>query len=257
MISEVWKNDKYYDVAHKGSLDIKHPGMKILFNLSLKANNILDMGCGEGSRLNKLSGKKKIGVDISSTAIKIAKKKYPELNFFVYDLEKLPLKDESFDLVYSAYVLEHLSNPEKVLAEAIRLVSKNGFLVLIAPNYGAPNRCSPPFVGSRVNKFIKGILNDLIIIFNRKKILSWNHVYPIANKQNYCIDWDTTVEPYINTLLSFLKSKNMKIVKYSSCWPEELKNAKFHQTYFRFFGELGIYPFSMWGPHLVIVATKL
>ena len=50
----------------------------------LRANSILDVGCGEGFTLKKLEekkiGKMNEGIDYSSDAIKIGKKIYPELN---------------------------------------------------------------------------------------------------------------------------------------------------------------------------------
>lgn len=255
----LWRSDVYYQMAKRGSLDTNHPGMKILLHLAIGAKNILDLGCGEGTRLSIVTeGKNKgVGIDISSKAIDWGKKNFPRLNFMQGDLEKIPLKDKTFDLVYSAYVLEHLSNPTKVLSEAIRLISEGGFLVLIAPNYGAPNRCSPPFRGSRLMKFINGLLKDLSSLFNFRQRLDWTQVKPIGDEKHYDIDWDTAIEPYIGSLLIFLKKKNMKIIEFNSCWSEELKAAKIHQKTFRFLGELGLYPFLMWGPHLVVVAQKV
>ena len=257
---DVWRNESYYLAARKGSLDIDHPGMRILKRLSQKASSILDLGCGEGSRLNYLFSKNRkiVGIDISDTAIELAKKVYPKIKFIKADLERVPLKEKSFDLVYSAYVLEHLSKPSKVLSEAIRLTSDKGFLVLIGPNYGAPNRASPPFKGSRVIKFLFGLKNDLAILFGikMKDDLGWRRVEPIASKDKYDIDWDTTIEPYIGSLIQFLKARQMTIEEFTSCWSEELKKAKIHQIVLRFLGNLGIYPFTLWGPHLVIVTQK-
>lgn len=254
----IWRSDVYYLLARKGSLDVSHPGMKILLDFASKSNRILDLGCGEGTRLNMLAQDKEvaIGVDISNKAILLARKAYPKLKFIKADLESIPLKDESFDLVYSAYVLEHLTEPEKVLDEAIRLISNNGFLVLIAPNYGAPNRASPPFRGSRLLKLTKGLLNDLLMLFQKYDRLKWIKVKPIATSRCYDIDWDTTVEPYMGSLLFFLKNRKIAIKKITTCWSEELPNAKIHQVIFRFIGKLGLYPFILWGPHLVVIAQK-
>ena len=258
MKEEIWTSHNYYQLAEKASLELNHLGMKILLRLAKGAHTILDLGCGEGTRLNAISpiNTKAVGIDISQTAINLAKKKYPKIKFIVGDIENSIL-NEQFDLVYTAYVLEHLSEPTKVLMQAIRLVKKNGFLVLIAPNYGAPNRCSPPFKGSRIKKLVIGLINDFFIAIKGANHLEWSKVKPIADSDNWDIDWDTTVEPYINSLISFLRKRGIKIIEFNSCWSEELKDARFHQLVFRFLGEMGIYPFSMWGPHLVVVAQKI
>lgn len=257
LAKEIWQSEDYYHRAKKGSLDMNHPGMRLLQKLAQTSHRILDLGCGEGTRLNKLSKSKiGVGVDISQTAINLAKRTYPKIKFIRADLENIPLSGENFDLVYSAFVLEHLSNPVKVLLEAISLISKGGYLVLIAPNFGAPNRCSPPFKGSRVKKFISGLMGDIFILFKPVNDLGWVRVKPIANHESYDIDWDTTIEPYINPLLSFLKNKDMEVKQYSTCWEQELPNAKLSQRIFHFLGHMNLYPFNRWGPHLVVAAQR-
>ena len=79
---------------------------------------------------------------------------------------------------------------------------------------------------------------------------------PIANKSSYEMDWDTTIEPYLGSLVVYLKSNGMKIVKTSSLWEVEDRNANLMQKIFRLLGEAKIYPFCNWGPHLVVLAKK-
>lgn len=259
MTSEVWTSHNYIDVAALASGDIKHQGMRVLKELVKSAKKVLDLGCGEGTRLNLIlpESAEGTGIDISPTAIKLGKSRYPKIKFIQADLEEIPLRNNDFDVVYSAYVLEHLSNPEKVLDEAARLLRKDGFLVLIAPNYGSPNRSSPPFKGSRINKLMAGISNDFIILFRKQKRLEWMKVEPIAAEDKYDVDWDTTVEPYIGSLIKYLQYKGLAVKNAFSCWSEELPGAKIHQKIFKILGSFGLYPFWMWGPHLVVVAQKI
>jgi SAM-dependent methyltransferase len=49
--------------------------------------------------------------------------------------ESLPFPDGSFDIVYSANVLEHTENPEKVLQEAMRVLRPGGLLYMEMPNF--------------------------------------------------------------------------------------------------------------------------
>lgn len=49
--------------------------------------------------------------------------------------ESLPFADKSFDIVYSANVLEHTQNPEQVLREAMRVLRDDGRLFIEIPNF--------------------------------------------------------------------------------------------------------------------------
>ncbi len=49
--------------------------------------------------------------------------------------EALPFADESFDVVYSSNVLEHVLDPGKVLREAVRVLKPGGTLQIVCPNY--------------------------------------------------------------------------------------------------------------------------
>lgn len=257
--TKVWSQKKYYDKAHMGSLDTKHLGMKLLSLHCKTATTVIDLGCGEGTRLGfvaQVRGNTSglVGVDISETAVKLAKVNLPKIVFKKADLEHLTFENESYELVYCAFVLEHLSSPERVLAEAIRIMKQDGRLIMIAPNYGAPNRQSPPFKGSRINKLILGFFQDFFPSTTGE--LSWNSVTPVVDESGEHSDWDTTVEPYLGSLIRFLENNDLVIEETSSCWNEELASANVLQKLFGSLGKLGIYPFWMWGPHLVVVAKK-
>ncbi len=49
--------------------------------------------------------------------------------------EALPFSDDSFDIVYSSNVLEHVLDPGQVLREAVRVLKPGGTLQIVCPNY--------------------------------------------------------------------------------------------------------------------------
>ena len=68
----------------------------------LKAESILDAGCGEGFTINKLKengiGKKIEGMEYSKEAISFGKKLFPHLTIKQGSVYDLPYKDNSFEL---------------------------------------------------------------------------------------------------------------------------------------------------------------
>jgi SAM-dependent methyltransferase len=51
--------------------------------------------------------------------------------------ENIPFPDGSFDIVFSANVLEHTENPARVLYEALRVLRPGGVLQFVFPNYAS------------------------------------------------------------------------------------------------------------------------
>lgn len=51
--------------------------------------------------------------------------------------ERLPYPDNFFDFIYSSNVLEHVTSPEAVISESIRVLKPGGYLQFVIPNYGS------------------------------------------------------------------------------------------------------------------------
>jgi SAM-dependent methyltransferase len=49
--------------------------------------------------------------------------------------EAVPFDDESFDIVYSTNVLEHTDDPERVIAESLRVLRRGGIFHMEMPNF--------------------------------------------------------------------------------------------------------------------------
>ena len=216
------------------------------------------MGCGEGSKtiefVKNFKFKKAYGVDISKFAIDLAKKRYPHITFSSGDIEKLQYADNFFDVVITNFVMEHTLKPQKIFKEVYRVLRNYGYFIVICPNYGAPNRCSPPFNGSRIKKLVRGFISDFNLLSNG---LHWNYVTPLSKKNNKHIsDYDTTVEPYLLNTVRFCKKLGFKIVEYSSVWEQDIPTNTRHKL-FRKLGTIGVFPFKYWGPQHYLVMQKL
>jgi len=102
--------------------------------------DVLDVGCNTGyGTLRFLDvARRVVGVDVSDRAIEVARASTrdgrPE--FVVIDGITLPFPDDSFDLVVSFQVIEHIEDPVPYLRE-IRRVARPGATVLFTtPNAG-------------------------------------------------------------------------------------------------------------------------
>lgn len=97
-------------------------------------NSILDLGCGKSAFTNLLKKKnnKVLGIDISKTAIKKAKSKYPTIQFKVLSTNKIPSLNKKFDLVVVMDLLSYIKN-WKELINNISHITKYIFVLLFIP----------------------------------------------------------------------------------------------------------------------------
>jgi SAM-dependent methyltransferase len=89
--------------------------------------SILDVGAGEGSILSRLAeldfGEAYTAIEVSETGVEaIRSRGLPSLGECrLFDGERIPYGDGSFDLAILSHVVEHLENPRKLIYEAKRV----------------------------------------------------------------------------------------------------------------------------------------
>lgn len=93
----------------------------------------LDVGCGCGGRITELLVKEGFsitGIDASTEMIKIAKQKYPEINFFHADICEWQ-SDKKFDLITAWDSIFHLSYNEHkpVLIKLTSFLNPKGIII--------------------------------------------------------------------------------------------------------------------------------
>jgi 2-polyprenyl-3-methyl-5-hydroxy-6-metoxy-1,4-benzoquinol methylase len=101
--------------------------------------NILDIGCGDGKRTIRIAGYYNInmrdvyGVDNDDNLITACKEMFTASRIDL-EIDDIPHKEDTFDLVICNQVIEHLKNYKRTIYEAIRVVKKGGYIVIGIPN---------------------------------------------------------------------------------------------------------------------------
>ncbi len=94
---------------------------------------LLDAGCGEAGLVQDYRGVARcvMGID---TYLRPIRKTIQIDKVVEGNLSALPLPDRKFDLVMCSWVLEHLEQPLRVLAEIARVLKPGGHFLFITPN---------------------------------------------------------------------------------------------------------------------------
>lgn len=125
----------YPDTQPKGFESFHASTFEPIFCEIVPGARVLDVGCNSGEFMKMLrdgKGCDVVGVDVSTAALKIARKK--KLKVYNASAEKLPFSDGSFDVVILREVLVHVHEPIKALKEIRRVLRPKGYLLGSAPH---------------------------------------------------------------------------------------------------------------------------
>lgn len=124
-----------------------------IFDFSKESIKILDLGCGDGRLSKELVnlGHEVHGIDSSKAGLEIATQN--GIKPIEADLEqRLPIENDSFDLVLLLDVLEHLHSQKEILTEIKRILKPEGHLIITYPNqFDLRNRLHMLFGGGIVH----------------------------------------------------------------------------------------------------------
>jgi SAM-dependent methyltransferase len=123
-------------------------------------SRVLDVGCGTGFLALRFAelGHSVTGVDLSSPMIERAREKAEQedvyVEFLLGDAVDLDLPDGTFDVVIARHVIWNLPEPERGVAEWLRVLRPGGQLALVEGKWADndPTRVSP---GSRALSRLK------------------------------------------------------------------------------------------------------
>lgn len=109
----------------------------------VKDKVVLDLGCGTGKFMEKFykDTVKYYGLDLSSHQLNIAKEKVNGSNveFICCSAEKIPLEDNSVDVIISTWVLGTILEEDRrknVIKEMRRVLRRNGSIYLVENDIG-------------------------------------------------------------------------------------------------------------------------
>jgi 2-polyprenyl-3-methyl-5-hydroxy-6-metoxy-1,4-benzoquinol methylase len=145
-IKELYKNEYHKDktaqkientfweeTAYSDKFDIFEENFK-----NKNSKHLLDIGCSIGKFL--LYGQKRgwlcKGVEPSLHAYECAK--FNNLDVVNSNFTKDIFEKRSFDVIHMHHVLEHLTNPKKIIEDSKELLKDNGVLCLVVPNDFSP-----------------------------------------------------------------------------------------------------------------------
>jgi ubiquinone/menaquinone biosynthesis C-methylase UbiE len=207
-------------------LKIEHLDRYIFAKKYVLNKKVLDIACGSGyGSFELMKGKPRsvLGGDISNESVSYAKNNYIKkgLRFLQMDGTKIPLKDNSIDLVVSFETIEHIPSFEIFLSEVHRILKKNGKFIFSSPN----KTITSPYTQKPLNKFhvrefyLNELLNNLKGLFSIEEIYgqSFLKIDLKIKLKNFIRSYLPIIIPFYKKILSkeeeFDSAKNCNQIK--------------------------------------------
>ncbi|MEO1636616.1 MAG: class I SAM-dependent methyltransferase [Cyanobacteria bacterium J06631_9] len=137
------------DPTHIRNVAERHILQKARANDAEQRLDILEAGCGREWTLDlEQTNYKLTGVDIDKHALAARKNNTQDLDeAIVGDLCSVDLQENSYDVIFNAYVLEHIEDAEQVLDNFKKWLKPGGLMILLFPDrlsvYGFLTRATP------------------------------------------------------------------------------------------------------------------
>ena len=134
-----WTGERFLPWIDEPTIAYEHLHRYAYAAQFVKGKRVLDLASGEGYGSDVLARKASsvVGVDSDRMAIRHANLKYgrANLSFMSGSITDVPIPDDhSFDVIVCFEGLEHIDDHDSLIAEALRLLSGDGLLILSTPN---------------------------------------------------------------------------------------------------------------------------
>ena len=132
---------EFFEDLHEYRFDKLHYLPQLVDFSAYRGRAVLEVGCGIGTDLVRFArgGAVVTGVDLSSTAIELAKKNFAHNGVTAQELlvangEALPFPDASFDVVYGHGVVQYTSDAPRLIRECHRVLKPGGEAIFMVYN---------------------------------------------------------------------------------------------------------------------------
>ena len=107
------------------------PALAIAAVLEAKPRRVLEVGCGPGEASEQIaaSGADVEAIDISERMVELTRAR--GVSARVGDVQELPFEDSTFDAALAAWMLYHVPDVERAIAELARVLRPGGRLVAV------------------------------------------------------------------------------------------------------------------------------
>jgi len=123
------KRANAYTGVHTG-IDARVPAVAVV--VAAGPRRILEVGCGWGELaewLGRETGAEVVAVDLSPRMVELARERGVDAS--VADVQELPFADGEFDVVVAAWMLYHVPDLDRGIAELARVLRPGGTLVAV------------------------------------------------------------------------------------------------------------------------------
>lgn len=149
-MTQKWNDEIWLQIDGADDRPKRQPTALARGLMSKRVHDVLDLGCGSGVDFAMLGerGTNVVGADQSGVALERAAARGEASRLVrVSDDCRLPLDDNSFDLVWCRDTLEHVLDTQTLLSEARRVLRPFGRLVVVTPNHPLRLRLRLAFLG--------------------------------------------------------------------------------------------------------------
>lgn len=121
----------------------RHVACYALTERFLGAGRIADIGCGIGHSFKLLAPRESVGIDVDPAVLD-----GQERETVVADMRRLPFADAEFDGAIAVHSIEHVPDPDRAVAEIVRVLKPGATAVLVTPNrlaFARPDEIIDPY----------------------------------------------------------------------------------------------------------------